>query len=111
MGHANFKFTGWHLAKIAIAIILSYPLSGLAAAAWLLFRDFRWAIRHPWDSLLSAFRITIWFGIAVPVHGVLPIVDAAGHYHFDAYRYVIPTAIALIFVFFRGWRLFKVRQA
>ncbi|SEK13242.1 hypothetical protein SAMN05192539_10658 [Paraburkholderia diazotrophica] len=110
MSSRNSKHTWWCITKIAAAIIISYPLCGLSAAAWMLFRDFPWAIRHPWQSLLGAFRIAIWYGVAAPMHGVLPEVDPAGHYHFPAYPFVIPTALVLIFVFFRGWRLFDVRR-
>lgn len=104
MSHRIFRCTLWRIAKIGAAIALAYPLSGLAAAAWMLFHDF------PRVSLLGAFRIAIWIGAYAPIHGVLPDVDSEGHYHFPAYPFVIPTAVVLIFVFFRGWRLFKTHR-
>jgi hypothetical protein len=110
MSDRESKYTWWCIIKIAAAIMFSYPLCGLAAAAWMLCRDFPWTIHHPWQSLLHAFLIAIWYGVSAPVHGVLPEVDSVGHYHFPAYPFVIPTALVLIFVFFRGWRLFKVRS-
>jgi hypothetical protein len=110
MSDRKSKCTWSCIIKIAAAIIFSYPLCGIVAAAWMLFRDFPWTIHHPWQSLQHAFLIVIWYGVSAPVHGVLPEVDSAGHYHFPAYPFVIPTALVLIFVFFRGWRLFKVRR-
>lgn len=101
MNHGIFKCTLWRIAKIGAAMALAYPLSGLAAGAWTFFHDF------PRASLLDAVRIAIWIGAYAPIHGVLPDVDSEGHYHFPAYPFVIPTAVVLIFVFFRGWRLFK----
>jgi hypothetical protein len=100
------KYAWSNITKVGAAIVLSYPLCGFAAAAWMLLQDFPWTIRHPWQSLLSAFRIVIWYGVAAPMHGVLPEIDSSGHYHFPAYPFVIPTALTLAFFFFRGWRLF-----
>lgn len=108
MSNLGSKHTWWCIIKIAAAIIFSYPLCGLAAAAWMLFRDFPWTIRHPLRSLLDASVMVVWYGVSAPVHGVLPEIDSAGHYHVPAYPFVIPTALVLIFVFFRGWRAFKV---
>ncbi|KAE8754502.1 hypothetical protein FSO04_39305 [Paraburkholderia madseniana] len=108
MSDRKSKHTWWCITKIAAAIIFSYPLCGVAAATWMLFRDFPSTIRHPWQSLLHASMIAIWYGVSAPVHGVLPEVDSAGHYHFPAYPFVIPTALVLVFVLFRGWRLLKV---
>jgi hypothetical protein len=104
----NSRNIRFYVVNVAAAIVLAYPLCGFAAAAWMLFNDFPLTVRHPLECLLSAFRIVIWYGVAAPVHGVLPDVDAAGHYHFPAYPFVIPTALALIFFRFRGWRLFKL---
>ncbi|WP_175919954.1 hypothetical protein [Burkholderia pyrrocinia] len=99
--HGIFRRALWRLAKTGAAIALAYPLSGITAGAWTFFHDF------PRASLLDAVRIAIWIGTYAPIHGVLPDVDSDGHYHFPAYPYVIPTAVVLIFLFFRSWRLFK----
>ena len=101
VSHGTVRYMLWRIAKTGAAIALAYPLSGLAAGAWTFFHDF------PRASLLDAVRIAIWFGTYTPIHGVLPDVDSEGHYHFPAYPFVIPTAAVLIFLFFRGWRLFK----
>jgi hypothetical protein len=103
----NIRF---YVVNVVAAIILAYPLCGFAAAVWVLLHDFPWTIYHPLEYLVYAFRIVIWYGIAASTHGVLPEVDAAGRYHFSAYPFVIPTALALIFFRFRGWRLFKLRR-
>jgi ABC-type Fe3+ transport system permease subunit len=54
MSDHKSKHTWWCITKIAAAIIFSYPLCGVAAAAWMLFRDFPSTIRHPGQSLLDA---------------------------------------------------------
>ncbi|NIF42272.1 hypothetical protein F3J14_15525 [Burkholderia sp. Tr-862] len=105
VSHGIFRCMLWRITKTGAATALAYPLSGLAAGAWTFFHDF------PRASLLDAVRIAIWFGTYAPTHGVLPDVDSEGHYYFPAYHFVIPTAAVLIFLFFRGWRLFKPRRS
>jgi hypothetical protein len=100
MGKPGSKVTSCRIAKIAAAITLSYPPSGFAAAPWMLIRDLPWTIRNPSHSLLDALLIAVWYGVSVPVHGVFPELDAAGICHFPAYPFVIPTLLALLFIFF-----------
>jgi len=104
----KFKFScgSWCVTKIIAAIILAYPISGLTMAIGGLMGNLSWAAYHP----LGAFAVTIigaiWFCVAIPMSGGFPISDESGVHRINAYPYIIPTAVILAFIFFRGWRWF-----
>lgn len=105
----NFRCDAWCVSKIVVAILLAYPLCGFAIAIKGLLMQPAWAFNHPLDALYVSLVFVAWYGIATPISGGFPVTDEAGIHRMNAYPYIAATAVFLCFVFFRGWRLFKVR--
>lgn len=74
-----------------------------------LVTDLSWTIHNPLGALVVILVGAIWFGVAIPISGGFPIADEGGVNRINAYPYIIPTAMILAFIFFRGWRWFRLR--
>jgi hypothetical protein len=107
MSNQNYKCDAWCITRILIAILLAYPLCGLAIALRGLLATPYWSIHHPLEALEVIAAIIVWYGIATPISGGFPITDEAGIQRMNAYPYIAATAVALCFIFFRGWRWFR----
>lgn len=100
-------FMGNLIPRFVASVIAAYPVSALPFGILRLTSEPSQLIHNPFEPFIGLIIQIAWFAFLTPISLGFPVADEGGINRVNMYPYIIPTALVLFFVFFKGWRWFK----